>query len=112
MPLLSNNRNHENWPSVVSQDILRHVHQLKNNVYVISGQVKGRTLLPLPVGAEKAAFIESSQARLVLSNLCKLLNILHTIRHIFIMIDHRREMEYGSLSTNCINQGVQNPYKC
>ena len=66
MPLLSNNRNHENWPSVVSQDILRHVHQLKNNVYVISGQVKGRTLLPLPVGAEKAAFIESSQARLVL----------------------------------------------
>ena len=65
MPLLSNNKNHENWPTVVSQDILRHVHQLKNHVYVISGQVKGRTLLPLPVGAEKAAFIENSQARFV-----------------------------------------------
>ena len=40
---------------VVSQDVLRHVHQLKNNVFVIAGQVKGRTLLPLPVGADKIA---------------------------------------------------------
>lgn len=38
---------------MVSQDVLRHVHQLKNNVFVIAGQVKGRTLLPLPVGSEK-----------------------------------------------------------
>lgn len=53
VPLLSNQKNHHNWPVVVSQDVLRHVHQLKNNVFVISGQVKGRTLLPLPVGTEK-----------------------------------------------------------
>ena len=52
LPLLSNTRNHDNWPNVVSQDVLRHVHQLKNNVFVIAGQVKGRTLLPLPVGAD------------------------------------------------------------
>ena len=52
VPLLSNTNNHQNWPVVVSQDVLRHVHQLKNNVFVISGQVKGRTLLPLPVGSE------------------------------------------------------------
>ena len=55
VPLLSNERNHESWPVVVSQDVLRHVHQLKNNVFVIAGQVKGRTLLPLPVGADKIA---------------------------------------------------------
>ena len=53
VPLLSNQRNHEHWPEVVSQDVLRHAHTLKNNVYVISGQVKGRTLLPLPVGGDQ-----------------------------------------------------------
>lgn len=53
VPLLSNSRNHEQWPAVVSQDVLRHVHQLKSNVFVIAGQVKGKTLLPLPVGSEQ-----------------------------------------------------------
>lgn len=52
-PLLANDRNHESWPHVVSQDVLRHVHNLKSSVYVVSGQVKGKTLLPLPVGTEK-----------------------------------------------------------
>ena len=53
VPLLSNERNHEQWPHVVSQDVLRHVHNLKSSVYVVAGQVKGKTLLPLPVGTEK-----------------------------------------------------------
>jgi dynein heavy chain len=52
VPLLSNKRNHENWPAVVSQDVQRHVHNLKSSVFVVAGQVKGKTLLPLPVGAE------------------------------------------------------------
>ncbi|XP_032221173.2 dynein beta chain, ciliary [Nematostella vectensis] len=55
VPLLSNPRNHEQWPAVVSQDVMRHVHQLKSNVYVIAGQVKGKTLLPLPVGSEQVS---------------------------------------------------------
>lgn len=53
VPLLSNGRNHIEWPQVVSQDIQRHVHSLKTNVFVVSGQVKGKTLLPLPPGAER-----------------------------------------------------------
>jgi len=53
VPLLSNFRNHDAWPTVVSQDVLRHVHNLKNSVYVVAGQVKGKTLLPLPVGTER-----------------------------------------------------------
>ena len=52
-PLLSNEKNHDHWPYVVSKDVKRHVHNLKSSVYVVSGQVKGKTLLPLPVGAEK-----------------------------------------------------------
>ncbi|XP_077967769.1 dynein beta chain, ciliary-like [Styela clava] len=53
VPLLSNDRNHETWPHVVSGDVLRHVHKLKSSVFVVSGQVKGKTLLPLPPGTEK-----------------------------------------------------------
>ncbi|GFN78401.1 dynein heavy chain 9, axonemal, partial [Plakobranchus ocellatus] len=53
VPLLSNERNHDKWPKVVSQDVTRHVHNLKSNVYVVSGQAKGKTLLPLPVGADR-----------------------------------------------------------
>ena len=53
VPLLTNEKNHEQWPAVVSQDVRRHVHTLKSNVYVVSGQVNGKTLLPLPVGTEK-----------------------------------------------------------
>uniref|UniRef100_A0A3Q3NPA1 Dynein heavy chain 9, axonemal-like n=1 Tax=Labrus bergylta TaxID=56723 RepID=A0A3Q3NPA1_9LABR len=52
-PLLSNSRNHAEWPQVVSQDIRRHVHSLKTNVFVVSGQVQGKTLLPLPAGSER-----------------------------------------------------------
>ena len=53
VPLLSNPRNHAQWPSVVSQDVLRHVNQLKSDVYVVAGRVEGKTLLPLPVGSEQ-----------------------------------------------------------
>ena len=52
VPLLSNNENHRKWPKVVSQDLMRHVGSLKGDVYILSGQVKGKTLLPLPHQAE------------------------------------------------------------
>uniref|UniRef100_A0A671VTL3 Dynein axonemal heavy chain 17 n=1 Tax=Sparus aurata TaxID=8175 RepID=A0A671VTL3_SPAAU len=52
-PLLSNSRNHTEWPQVVSKDVRRHVHSLKTNVFVVSGQVQGKTLLPLPAGSER-----------------------------------------------------------
>lgn len=52
-PLLSNSRNQSEWPQVVSQDVRRHVHSLKTSVFVVSGQVQGKTLLPLPAGFER-----------------------------------------------------------
>jgi len=103
VPLLSNNRNHENWPSVVSQDILRHVHQLKNNVYVISGQVKGRTLLPLPVGAEKAAFIENSQA----SNDAVDRTLLHAVESVIIDWAHQIQAVLKRDSAQPLLEGLQ-----
>uniref|UniRef100_A0A672T1I3 Dynein axonemal heavy chain 17 n=1 Tax=Sinocyclocheilus grahami TaxID=75366 RepID=A0A672T1I3_SINGR len=52
-PVLSNARNHRDFPHVVSQDLMRHIHVLKNNVFVIAGQVKGKTHLPVPPGFEQ-----------------------------------------------------------
>ncbi|NWT20166.1 DYH9 protein, partial [Vireo altiloquus] len=52
VPILTNRKNHQGWPRVVSQDIIRHVHSLKNTVFKVVGQVKGKTLLPLPAGSE------------------------------------------------------------
>ncbi|XP_026133128.1 dynein axonemal heavy chain 9 [Carassius auratus] len=52
-PVLSNARNHRDFPHVVSQDLMRHIHALKNNVFVIAGQVKGKTHLPVPPGFEE-----------------------------------------------------------
>ncbi|NXH32764.1 DYH9 protein, partial [Myiagra hebetior] len=52
VPILTNRKNHQGWPRVVSQDIIRHVHSLKSTVFKVVGQVKGKTLLPLPAGSE------------------------------------------------------------
>ena len=52
LPLLSSNANNVNWPKVVSDDVVTHAQQLKSSAHVISGQVKGQTLLPMPVGVE------------------------------------------------------------
>lgn len=45
---MNNDHNQSGWPNVVTQDIGRHVGSLKGDVFTLSGQVKGRTLLPLP----------------------------------------------------------------
>ncbi|KAK7919110.1 hypothetical protein WMY93_010394 [Mugilogobius chulae] len=53
VPLLSNSRNHTDWPHVVSQDIRRHLHSLQSSVFGVCGSVQGKTLLPPPDGAER-----------------------------------------------------------
>ncbi|XP_045488493.1 dynein beta chain, ciliary [Pieris rapae] len=52
VPMLSNPSNHEGWPRVVSQDILKQIHNLKSTVYEVKGKVSGQTVLPMPVGVE------------------------------------------------------------
>lgn len=61
-PLLNNEHNHEGWPEVVAHDVLRHVQNIKSRVYVVSGQVRGKTLLPLPVGADRPELLEQDSA--------------------------------------------------
>jgi len=61
-PVLMNERNHVGWPEVVAHDVLRHVHNVKSRVYVVSGQVRGKTLLPLPVRAEHPDSLSNDSA--------------------------------------------------
>lgn len=64
MPILTNRKNHQGWPQVVSQDIIHHVHSLKNAVSMVVGQVKGRTVLPLPAGLEGIENIDLEHEKL------------------------------------------------
>ncbi|CAH1795230.1 unnamed protein product [Owenia fusiformis] len=82
VPLLSNERNHEQWPNVVSADVLRHVHNLKSSVYVVAGQVKGKTLLPLPVGTEKVEEVAEKE------DTCDR-NLVHAIESVIIDWTHQ-----------------------
>lgn len=52
-PLLSNPGNLRDVPLVVAQDLKRHVHDFKNEVFVMAAKVKGTTYLPLPQGLEQ-----------------------------------------------------------
>jgi len=66
MPVMTNNTNHHKWPGVVSRDVMNHVGGLKGDVYTFSGQVKGKTLLPLPALTEALVRASEQQARWVI----------------------------------------------
>lgn len=53
VPLLSADRNQSKWTQTLSEDVGRHVHALKTNVFVVSGQVQGKTLLAPPAESER-----------------------------------------------------------
>ncbi|XP_064861656.1 dynein axonemal heavy chain 11 [Oncorhynchus nerka] len=52
--VLSNSLNHGGWPRVVSEDIHRHLEQLRSKVVTLRGRAEGRTLLPLPLCVERS----------------------------------------------------------
>ncbi|CAM9713793.1 unnamed protein product [Bubo scandiacus] len=47
-PLLLSERNVAGWPGVVVEDVVRQVHRLKNEMFVMGGKMQGKPLLPLP----------------------------------------------------------------
>ncbi len=62
VPVIANDTNHLAWPGVVSRDVMQHIGGLKGEVFTFSGEVKGKTLLPLPPQADlmaKAADFQS-----------------------------------------------------
>ncbi|XP_051851510.1 dynein axonemal heavy chain 9 [Antechinus flavipes] len=58
MPVLTNEKNHQDWPNAVYKDVRRHIHNLQNDLIVFLGQVTGKTLLPLPIDSENIKFVD------------------------------------------------------
>ncbi|XP_072903303.1 LOW QUALITY PROTEIN: dynein axonemal heavy chain 11 [Hemitrygon akajei] len=48
-PILSNMNNHSGWPQAVSHDIQKHVETVKGKIFVVHGQMEGKTILPMPL---------------------------------------------------------------
>ena len=48
MPVLANPLNQIGWSDLVSRDLMEKFHSFLAHTYVTIGQVKGRTMLPLP----------------------------------------------------------------
>ncbi|CAB1446422.1 unnamed protein product, partial [Pleuronectes platessa] len=65
VPLLSNKNNHQKWPNVMSEDIIRHVESLFSTTSVLRGQVLGRTVLPLPTATD---WMENSNSTIKMLN--------------------------------------------
>ncbi|XP_032397932.1 dynein heavy chain 9, axonemal [Etheostoma spectabile] len=104
-PLLSNNRNHSEWPQVVSQDVRRHVHSLQTNVFVVTGQVQGKTLLPLPAGCdrvEQAALEAETQGEIMDKS------IIHSLESAVIEWSHQIRTVLKKDSSEALLEG-KNP---
>ncbi|KAH0629389.1 hypothetical protein JD844_011440 [Phrynosoma platyrhinos] len=48
MAVIEESENLAGWPRVVADDVIRQAHRLKNEMFVMGGKIKGKTLLPLP----------------------------------------------------------------
>uniref|UniRef100_A0A674H6Q3 Dynein axonemal heavy chain 17 n=1 Tax=Taeniopygia guttata TaxID=59729 RepID=A0A674H6Q3_TAEGU len=47
-PLLLSQDEGVGWPRIVVEDVVRHTHQLQNKMFVMTGKIQGKPLLPLP----------------------------------------------------------------
>ncbi|XP_042635783.1 dynein axonemal heavy chain 17 [Catharus ustulatus] len=47
-PLLLSQDEGSSWPRIVVEDIVKQTHQLQNKLFVMSGKIQGKPLLPLP----------------------------------------------------------------
>ncbi|XP_022235142.1 dynein beta chain, ciliary-like, partial [Limulus polyphemus] len=88
-PILCNPQNHRRWPKVVADDIVQHVLDFQSTMFRITGQIKGKTLLPLPPGTEHLYMYDVEE--LSSSSLCepKLRHLVHTIETMVIQWCHQ-----------------------
>ncbi|XP_069339031.1 dynein axonemal heavy chain 17 [Eulemur rufifrons] len=84
--LLNQSENMEGWPRVVSEDIVKQVHRLKNEMFVTGGKIKGKTLLPIPehLGSLDGALESMERLPSSLDN-----SLLHAIETIIIDWSHQ-----------------------
>ncbi|XP_077689901.1 dynein axonemal heavy chain 17 [Eretmochelys imbricata] len=71
--------NMSGWPKVVSDDVVKQAHRLKNEMFVMGGKIKGKTLLPLPEHLENLGSSTDSLDRLPAAIDSSLLHAIETI---------------------------------
>ncbi|KAM7334656.1 hypothetical protein ACRRTK_007976 [Alexandromys fortis] len=84
--LLNQSENMDGWPRVVSEDIVKQVHRLKNEMFVMGGKIKGKTLLPIPehLGSLDGTLESMERIPSSLDN-----SLLHSIETIIIDWSHQ-----------------------
>ncbi|XP_070417197.1 dynein axonemal heavy chain 9 isoform X4 [Equus przewalskii] len=105
IPVLANQKNHLDWPHVVCQDVQRHAHSLQCDLLVILEQVKGKTLLPLPVGSEKMELVDSEKET-ILDSTDK--SVIYALESAVIQWSHRVQVVLKRESSQPLLQG-ENP---
>uniref|UniRef100_A0A2K6EEE2 Dynein axonemal heavy chain 9 n=1 Tax=Propithecus coquereli TaxID=379532 RepID=A0A2K6EEE2_PROCO len=105
IPVLANEKNRLDWPHMVCQDVRRHAHSLQCDLLVILEQVKGKTLLPLPVGSEKMEFVDS-KSETVSDAIDK--SVIYAIESAVVKWSHQVQMVLKRESSQPLLQG-ENP---
>ncbi|KAF7658249.1 hypothetical protein LDENG_00015570 [Lucifuga dentata] len=75
IPLLLNKENHQLWPKVMSEDVIRHVESISSRTSVAQGQALGKTVLSIPTGT---AWMENSCSTFKMYDKCNRI-VAHTI---------------------------------
>uniref|UniRef100_UPI00398F1A35 dynein axonemal heavy chain 11 n=1 Tax=Pristiophorus japonicus TaxID=55135 RepID=UPI00398F1A35 len=81
VPVLSNTNNHLGWPQAVSHDIRKNMEMIKSKIFVVHGQMEGKTILPLPLVPES---IFENQEMEIPDN-----SVLHSIESMVIQWTHQ-----------------------
>ncbi|XP_008058125.2 dynein heavy chain 9, axonemal-like [Carlito syrichta] len=102
IPILANEKNCLDWPQMVFQDVWRHAHSLQCDLLVILEQVKGKTLLPLPIGSEKMEFVDS-KSETVLDSIDK--SVIYSIESAVIKWSHQVQVVLRRESSQSLLQG-------
>nr|XP_031541762.1 dynein heavy chain 17, axonemal [Vicugna pacos] len=84
--LFNQSENMSGWPRVVSEDVVKQVHKLKNEMFVMGGKIKGKTLLPIPehLGSLDSTLESMDRIPSTLDN-----SLLHAIETIIIDWSHQ-----------------------
>eukprot|EP00731_Ephydatia_muelleri_P036494 Em0265g1a len=85
VPIVANQKNQSKWPKVVSQDLMQHMGGLKGDVLVFTGQVRGKTLLPLPPQAD--SMVKAAEAQATGSMFDK--GLVHAVESVVIEWSHQ-----------------------
>ncbi|XP_051576917.1 dynein axonemal heavy chain 11 [Myxocyprinus asiaticus] len=103
LPLLSNKKNHLMWPNSVSQDVKKHIENLQSKVSVVTGELYGKTILPIPAIQE---WIEHCQEATVTLQDSHNRAVIHAIESMVISWTHMIHKVLRVDSAELIKKGL------